>query len=81
MADGSLPIDDLELPGADLPEHDAADTVAGYVVATLGRLASPGDVIEIGGYEATVEDVRARRVHRVRFRRIAPPPPAEEDGA
>lgn len=81
LVDGSLPVDDLQLPGADLPEHDSADTVGGYIVATLGRLASPGDVLDISGYEAVVEDVRARRVHRVRFRKIEPRLPAEEDGA
>ena len=87
VVDGSLPIDDLALDGTPLPEHDSADTVGGLVVALLGRLASPGDRIEVGRWEGLVEDVRARRVHRVRFRRIeAPPEPksgetTEDDGA
>jgi CBS domain containing-hemolysin-like protein len=69
VVDGRLPVGDLELEGTPLPEHDAADTVGGLVVASLGRLASPGDLITLGSWEGVVEDVRARRVHRVRFRK------------
>ena len=69
VADGSVPIDEVELDGQRLPPLENADTVGGYVLASLGRLASPGDVVELGRWEAVVEDVRARRVHRVRFRR------------
>ena len=72
VADGSLPIDDLVLDGFRLPElEETADTVGGYVIASLGRLAHPGDRIELGPWEAYVEDVRARRVHRVRFSKRA----------
>jgi CBS domain containing-hemolysin-like protein len=82
VVDGALPVDDLELGGTKLPDHDEADTVGGYVLARLGRLAGPGDVIELEGWVGVVEDVRQRRVHRVRFRkRERPPssPPARED--
>jgi hypothetical protein len=65
----------------------------GLVVALLGRLAGPGDRIEIGAWEGVVEDVRARRVHRVRFRKMerrsdpdradreAAKDPGDDDGA
>jgi CBS domain containing-hemolysin-like protein len=69
VADGALPIDDLELGGIKLPGHEEADTVGGYVLGKLGRLAGPGDRIELEGWVAVVEDVRQRRVHRVRFHR------------
>jgi CBS domain containing-hemolysin-like protein len=73
VADGALPIDDLELGGIKLPGHEEADTVGGYVLGKLGRLAGPGDRIELEGWVAVVEDVRQRRVHRVRFRRSERP--------
>jgi CBS domain containing-hemolysin-like protein len=69
VVDGTVPVDDLQLEGKRLPEAVTADTVGGYVLESLGRLASPGDVIDLGKWEAIVEDVRARRVHRVRFRK------------
>jgi CBS domain containing-hemolysin-like protein len=79
VVDGSLPIGDLVLEGTTLPEPDGADTVGGLVIASLGRLASPGDRITLGGWEGVVEDVRARRVHRVRFRKLEPGPPHAGD--
>jgi CBS domain containing-hemolysin-like protein len=68
VADGSLPMGELALEGLDAPEIEGAETVGGYIVATLGRLAHPGDRVRLGRYEAVVEDVRERRVHRVAFR-------------
>jgi len=70
VVDGALPIEDLSLDGIQMPEHAEVDTVGGLVVAVLGRLASPGDRVEVGGWEVVVEDVRARRVGRVRFRKL-----------
>ena len=78
IVDGTVPIDELELEDQRIPEIEGGDTVSGYVVASLGRLASPGDVIELGRWEMVVEDVRARRVHRVRLRRK--PEPESRDG-
>jgi CBS domain containing-hemolysin-like protein len=69
VVDGALPIDDVQLDGLKLGELEGTGTVGGFVIATLGRLASPGDVVPAGKWEAVVEDVRARRVHRVRFRK------------
>jgi CBS domain containing-hemolysin-like protein len=68
VVDGSLPMGELALDGLLAPEIEGAETVSGYVLATLGRLAHPGDRVRLGRYEALVEDVRERRVHRVSFR-------------
>lgn len=73
VVDGALPVDDLELDGTKLPEPEAADTVGGYVLEKLGRLAGPGDHVDFDEWRCVVEDVRQRRVHRVRFRRRAEP--------
>jgi CBS domain containing-hemolysin-like protein len=69
VAQGTTPIDEIELDGVGLPRVEGGETVSRYVLTMLGRLASPGDVVRVDGWEAIVEDVRARRVHRVRFRR------------
>jgi CBS domain containing-hemolysin-like protein len=66
VIDGALPLDDLQLDGLELHDHDNAATVGGYVTEALGRLPAPGDHLEAGKWEIVVEDVRARRVHRVR---------------
>jgi CBS domain containing-hemolysin-like protein len=68
VVDGALPLDDLtELDGLTLIDRGDAATVGGYVVERVGRLAIPGDRIEAGRWEIRVDDVRARRVHRVRL--------------
>lgn len=71
VADGSLPMGELALEGLVAPEVEGAETVGGYILAALGRLAHPGDRVRFGRYEAVVEDVRERRVHRVAFQRLS----------
>jgi putative hemolysin len=83
VVDGSLPFDELANEGVDVPPREGAEegeTVAGYLVAVLGRLAHPGDRVRVGAFDAVVEDVRRRRVHRVSFTR-AQPSPASNDAA
>jgi len=67
IVDGMLATGDLSAIGIVVEPIEGHDTVAGYVVSELGRLARPGDMVRIGPYEATVEDVRRRRVTRVRL--------------
>jgi CBS domain containing-hemolysin-like protein len=69
---GATPLDEFELDGVRFDDVGTGATVSRYVLDRLGRLASPGDVLDLGGWQAVVEDVRARRVHRVRFRRTPP---------
>lgn len=71
MADGSLPMDELVLEDLDVPPIEGAETVAAYIVATLGRLAKRCDRIRLGRYEALVDEVRRRRAHRVVFRAMS----------
>lgn len=82
LALGGTPADDVELDGRRLPAEGGRESVGAWVIGALGHLASPGDVVDAGhGWEAVVDDVRDRRVHRVRFRRRAPTgaPAAEEE--
>lgn len=73
LAGGSVEVDGLlnlgdfaEETGVDLPEGPY-ETVAGYVVASLGRLARVGDqVASAEGWTLTVVSLDGRRVDRVR---------------
>jgi len=55
-----------------LPKQDY-ETVAGLVLATLGRIPRAGEVVPVPGYTITVMEADARRVGTVK---IAPAPPA-----
>jgi CBS domain containing-hemolysin-like protein len=69
---GSLSIDDAnDLLETVLPEGEF-DTVSGLVLAELGRLAAPGDAVDVPGARLTVERVQGRRIVRVRIDPIAP---------
>jgi putative hemolysin len=64
--DGLLNLDDFaEATGAELPDGPY-ETVAGAVMATLGRLPRSGDAIELGGIRLKVAKMDGRRVARVR---------------
>jgi putative hemolysin len=64
--DGLLNLDDFaETAGHELPDGPY-ETVAGLVMATLGRLPRSGDAIEVGGLRLKVTKMDGRRVARVR---------------
>ena len=69
---GTVAVGDLPIDGFLLDDKSLAGTVSGYIIEQLGRLAHPGDRIQIGSYEATVEDVRRRRIWRVAIRPYTP---------
>ena len=77
IVDARLAIDDLnELFEVEV-ENEDFDTVGGFVVSLLGRLAAPGDRVESAehGLELHVLSVHGRRVRRVR---VTHAPPASE---
>jgi putative hemolysin len=64
--DGLLNLDDFaEATGIVLPEGPY-ETVAGYVIAALGKLPEPGDWVEVPGHRLAVAEMDARRVARIR---------------
>lgn len=64
--DGLLNLDDFaEQTGVELPEGPY-ETVAGYVLATLGQLPSDHEFVEIAGHRLTVTEMDGRRIARVR---------------
>lgn len=64
---GELRPDEVdELTGVVIPESPAYETVGGYVMAALGRVAAVGDVCEQDGVRVRVERMEGRRIDRVR---------------
>jgi putative hemolysin len=75
--DGLLNLDDFaEATGVTLPEGPY-ETVAGYVLAHLGRLPEVGDTIEAEGRTLTVLELDGRRIARLSVSRSEPAPDAE----
>ncbi len=64
--DGLLNLDEFaEQTGIELPEGPY-ETVAGYMVASLGQLPSEGDHVDANGHKLTVTELDGRRIARVR---------------
>jgi CBS domain containing-hemolysin-like protein len=65
VVDGLVLIDEVaERLGIELPEHDS-NTLGGYVIARLGRIARVGDVVSLDGYQAKVIEMKGRRVSKL----------------
>jgi putative hemolysin len=63
--DGLINLDDFkDETGIDLPEGPY-ETVAGFIMAQLGRLPGAGDWVDHDGHRIVVRDVENRRVGRV----------------
>jgi putative hemolysin len=74
--DGLLNLDDFaEVTGLRLPEGPY-ETVAGYVLAELGRLPEVGATVEVEGRTLTVLELDGRRIARLSVSR---PEPAADD--
>ena len=72
--DGLLNLDDFaEQTGIELPEGPY-ETVAGYMLATLGQLPTGHEAVEAAGHRLTVLAMDGRRIARVRV------DPADPDG-
>lgn len=74
VVDAQVPITEINSArGVDLPT-DRAETVAGFVIARLGRIPRVGDVIVHRGWTIDILDATPQRVRKVRFRRRTPFP-------
>ncbi len=75
---GDLRPDEIrDIIGAPVPERPVYETVAGFVLDELDRLAVVGDEVEIPGWRLRVEEIAVRRIELIRFTRL--PEPREED--
>lgn len=57
----------LEKLAVKVPEDGSYETVAGYLMSELGRVAAVGDEVQIDGGTLRVERMDGRRVDRIRF--------------
>jgi CBS domain containing-hemolysin-like protein len=77
---GALRPDELEVrAGVRLPDGPW-ETVAGFVLARLGRLAEPGDAVDVPGARIEVTAVEGHRIVEVSVRRLPTlqPPPTDQ---
>jgi len=76
--DGLLNLEDFEDRTAlELPEGPY-ETVAGFVISQLGRLAEVNECVEALGYRFTVTELDGRRIAKVRISPLPAPEPAVE---
>lgn len=77
LVDARLELDELEeLLGTELPEHEN-NTLGGLVIELLGHVPTGGETTECGGARMVVDEVRGRRVRRVRIEMPEGLPPDE----
>jgi CBS domain containing-hemolysin-like protein len=74
LMDGMLAIDEVKLTlGFDsLPEEDSYHTLAGFILAQLGRVPEEGATVAYGGWRFEVVDMDGRRIDKVLVRRSTP---------
>ncbi len=60
-------------------EDEGFETVGGYVLTRAGHVPAAGERIEADGIEIEVLEAERRRIHKVRVRRLPPPPEDERE--
>jgi CBS domain containing-hemolysin-like protein len=53
-----------------VPDEAAYETVGGYVMSQLGRIAAVGDTVDVVGGTLSVTRMDGRRIDRICFRPI-----------
>ncbi|RZS56147.1 putative hemolysin [Microcella putealis] len=76
IVDGRLNLQDFEEATGVSLIRGSSDTIAGFVVEQLGRLAAVGDVVEVDGATLQVVTMDKRRIAALR---VIAAPPAERD--
>ena len=73
---GLLRPDELseQIPGLSVPDEAAYETVGGYVMSKLGRIALVGDTVPVGGGTLSVTRMDGRRIDRICFHPADEPP-------
>lgn len=78
---GLLRPDELseQIPGLTVPDEAAYETVGGYVMSELGRIAAVGDTVPVGGGMLSVTRMDGRRIERICFHPSADEPDSGTD--
>ena len=66
---GRVSLDDFNDAISTHLDPDMTDTLGGYFYSELGRVPAEGDRLEVEGWTLTVEEVRGRRVGKIRAQR------------
>nr|NLD39667.1 HlyC/CorC family transporter [Actinomycetales bacterium] len=75
--DGGLILQEFEAhTGIDLPDDGSYQTVGGYIMSQLGRVAAEGDEVNVPGYRLEVVSVDRNRIARVKIETVG-----ADDGA
>ncbi len=74
VLDGSVSLRDLETQMRwSLPREGGVETLAGFMLARLGKIPEGGENIEFEGRRLTVLEMSGRRVSKIRIENIAQP--------
>ncbi|MCQ6271690.1 hemolysin family protein [Pseudarthrobacter sp. R1] len=78
---GLLRPDELseQISGLTVPDEAAYETVGGYVMSKLGRIAMVGDTVPVGGGTLSVTRMDGRRIDRICFQPAAEPESGNND--
>ncbi|MGA2230220.1 MAG: hemolysin family protein [Tepidisphaeraceae bacterium] len=73
-ADARMPVTDLNRQmGLNLPTDAGYETLAGYLMNSLGRIPEKGTTLEIDGTRFTVLDAEPQKINRVQIELLAAP--------
>jgi putative hemolysin len=73
ILDGSVNLRDLETQMQwSLPREGGAETLAGFLLARLGKIPREGETVEYEGRRFTVLEMSGHRISRVRIEMVAP---------
>jgi CBS domain containing-hemolysin-like protein len=61
-----------------LPRDGGVETLAGFVLASLGHIPNVGETVEYEDRRLTVVEMDARRIAKIRVEPIQPSTPASE---
>ncbi len=68
-----------QIPNLVVPDESAYETVGGYVMSQLGRIAKTGDVVDAVGGTLTVTRMDGRRIDRICFHHVETDETSPED--
>lgn len=70
IVDGRFPVEDAEELGWPVEESPDYETIAGWLMSTQDSVPQTGDEFDLGGYRFKIQDMRRRRIRRVRVERL-----------
>jgi putative hemolysin len=74
VLDGTTSVRDLEVQyGLELPRDQGFETLAGFVMAQLGKIPGGGESFEFQGRRFSVLQLEGRRIARVKIESVAQP--------